>query len=69
MCRMYTISHIFFENIQYYFTEFSIVQKLKYTNLDNFLNKIKLGHQYRQVKRYALYNMIIFTHFIYIHSS
>ena len=32
MCRMYSVFHIFFENIQYYFTEFNMVQELKYTN-------------------------------------
>ena len=29
---MYTEFHVYFENIQYYFTEFNMVQKLKYTN-------------------------------------
>ena len=29
VCRMYTILCIYFENIQYYFTEFNMVQKLK----------------------------------------
>ena len=29
---MYTALHIYFENIQYYFTEFNMVQKFKYTN-------------------------------------
>ena len=29
---MYTIFHIYFENIQYYFLEFNMVQKLKYIN-------------------------------------
>ena len=28
---MCTVCHIYFENIQYYFTEFNMVQKLKYT--------------------------------------
>ena len=32
MCRMYTIFYIYLENIQYCFTEFNMVQKLKYTN-------------------------------------
>ena len=29
---MVTVFHIYFENIHCYFTEFNIVQKLKYTN-------------------------------------
>ena len=29
---MYTVFHIYFENIQYYFTEFNMVQNLKYAN-------------------------------------
>ena len=29
---MYTVLHIYFEHIQYYFMEFYMVQKLKYTN-------------------------------------
>ena len=29
---MYTLFYIYFENIQYYFTECDMVQKLKYTN-------------------------------------
>ena len=29
---MYTVFHIYFENTQYYFTEFNMVQRLKYTN-------------------------------------
>ena len=29
---MDTVFHIYFENIQYYFAEFNMVQKLKYTN-------------------------------------
>ena len=29
---MYTVFHIYFDNIQYYNTEFNMVQKLKYTN-------------------------------------
>ena len=28
---MYTVFHISFENIQYYFTEFNVVQIIKYT--------------------------------------
>ena len=32
MCRMYTVFYIYFENSQYYFTEFNMVQKLQYTN-------------------------------------
>ena len=32
MCRMWTVFYIYFENIQYYFTEFHTVQKLKCTN-------------------------------------
>ena len=32
MCRMYTVFHIYFENIQYFFREIRMVQKLKYTN-------------------------------------
>ena len=32
MCRMFTEFHVYFENIQYYFTEFNMVQKFKYTN-------------------------------------
>ena len=32
MCRMFTEFHVYFENVQYYFTEFNMVQKLKYTN-------------------------------------
>ena len=33
MCRMYTVFHVYFEtqSIQYYFAEFNMVQKLKYT--------------------------------------
>ena len=31
-CRMYIVYHIYFENIWYHFTEFNMVQKLKYTN-------------------------------------
>ena len=46
MCKMYTVFHIYFENIQYYFAEFNMVQKLKNTNkvLTNFIfgqNKIR----------------------------
>ena len=29
---MYTVFYIYFENIQYNFTKFDVVQKLKYTN-------------------------------------
>ena len=29
---MYTVFHIYFQNIQFYFTEFNIVQKLKCAN-------------------------------------
>ena len=29
---MYTEFHVYFENIQYYFAKFNMVQKLKYTN-------------------------------------
>ena len=29
---MYTVFHVYFENIQYYFAEFNMVQKFKYTN-------------------------------------
>ena len=32
MCRMCTVIHISFENIQYYFKEFNMVQKHKYAN-------------------------------------
>ena len=32
MCRKTTIFLIYFKNIQYYFTEFNMVQKLKCTN-------------------------------------
>ena len=32
MCRMHTEFHVCFENIQYYFAEFNMVQKFKYTN-------------------------------------
>ena len=68
---MYTIFRIYFENIEYYFTEFSMVQKLKYTNkigfhLDNFLDKIKSEQQYGKIKEYTLYNLIIFAHFIHL---
>ena len=28
---MYTVFHVYFESIQYYFAEFNMVQKLKYT--------------------------------------
>ena len=31
ICRMFTVLHIYSENIQYYFAEFNMVQKLKYT--------------------------------------
>ena len=30
---MHTVFRIYFENIQYDFTEFNMVQKLKYTNI------------------------------------
>ena len=29
---MHSICDMYFENIQYYFTEFNMVQKVKYTN-------------------------------------
>ena len=29
---MYTVFHIDFDNIQYYFTEFNMVQNLKFSN-------------------------------------
>ena len=50
---MYTVFHIYFGNIQYYFMEFTMVQKLKYTNKVGvtpwqFLDKIKTGQQYRK---------------------
>ena len=32
MCTMYAVFLIYFGNIQYYFTECNIVQKLKYRN-------------------------------------
>ena len=32
MCRMYTVFHINFENIQYYFIEFNMVPKFKCIN-------------------------------------
>ena len=32
MRKMYTIFYIYFENIQFYFTEFNMAQKLKCTN-------------------------------------
>ena len=32
MCRMYTVFLIYFENVQHYYREFNIVQKLKGTN-------------------------------------
>ena len=47
MYRMYTVFQIYFENIQHHFTEFNMVQKLKYIliksmlHLDNFFDKIK----------------------------
>ena len=71
MYRMYTVVHFYFENIQYNFTELHMVQKLKYTNKIGvtswqLLDKIKSGQQYIKLKRYTLYNLIIFTHFISI---
>ena len=32
MHRSYTVFHIYFENVHYYFTELNMVQKPKYTN-------------------------------------
>ena len=54
MCTIYTVFRIYFESIQYYFTEINIVQKLKYTNNVGvlswqFLDKIKSGQQYRKL--------------------
>ena len=63
MCRMYTVFDVSVENIQYYFTEFNVVQKLDtYKEGQLFLDKIKSGLQYRK-KKYTLYNLIIFIHF------
>ena len=37
ICGLYTVLHIYFEHIQYYFAEFNMVQMKQVSHLDNFL--------------------------------
>ena len=66
---MYTEFHVYFENIRYYFTEFNMVQKLKYTNKIGVTswqhfgqNKIRTAVK-RRLKRYTPYKLVKFTYF------
>ena len=53
---MYTVFHIYSENIRYYFTKLIVIQKLKSTNKVGvtsgqvFFLKIKSAQQHRQLK-------------------